>query len=122
MNIGSELALNNTIFLNISLMEKHNIYQYISQSPEDSWMSFNIDRINNNNLRFRFMENIEAKFHTHTDSDECFFVVSGTVYIDTENETYILNMHDLLVIPANTKHRARVDGKALILVIDGIDK
>jgi cupin superfamily acireductone dioxygenase involved in methionine salvage len=36
--------------------------------------------------------------------------------------TYILNMYDLLVIPANIKHRARVSEQALILVIDGIDK
>lgn len=101
-------------------MEKYSLNNFDSGVTE-KWESFYISQVNSNNVRFRIMEDVTANWHLHSTSDEFFYVISGTVYIDTEDETYMLNANELLVIPAKTKHRTRVEGKATLLVIDKIE-
>ncbi|HIK06164.1 MAG TPA: cupin domain-containing protein [Trichormus sp. M33_DOE_039] len=67
------------------------------------------------------MEDITANWHSHDVSDELFYVISGIVHIDTEYGTETLNSNDLFIVPAKTKHRARVEGRATLLIIDKID-
>ena len=67
------------------------------------------------------MEDITANWHTHTGSDELFYVMSGTFHMDTEHDTRAIRPGELFVVPAGTRHRGRVEGRATMLVIDGID-
>lgn len=101
-------------------MEKHNLLD-LANGITESWKSFNISQVNGNNVRFRVMEDVTARWHSHDASDELFYVISGTVHIDTEDETHTLNANELFVVRAKTKHRARVEGRATILVIDNIE-
>ncbi|KAF3886497.1 MULTISPECIES: cupin domain-containing protein [Nostocales] len=101
-------------------MEKHNL-KHLGDGIVESWKSFNISQVNSNNVRFRVMENVTASWHSHSTSDELFYVISGTVHIDTEDGTHTLSANELLIVPAKTKHRARVEGKATLLVIDKIE-
>lgn len=101
-------------------MEKYNL-QSLLESITDNWKSFNISQVNGNNVRLRVMENMTARWHSHDHSDELFYVISGTVYIDIEDRTQTLNPNELFVVPAKTKHRARVEGRATLLVIDKIE-
>ncbi|MEA5565955.1 cupin domain-containing protein [Anabaena sp. UHCC 0399] len=100
-------------------MEKHNLLD-LANGITESWKSFNISQVNGNNVRLRIMEDVTARWHSHDASDELFYVISGTVHIDTEDETHTLNANELFVVRAKTKHRARVEGRATILVIDNI--
>ena len=50
----------------------------------DAWKSFDVATVNDNAVRFRVMENRVANWHVHDDSDELFYVVSGTVTMDTD--------------------------------------
>jgi len=86
----------------------------------DAWRSFNVATVNGNRVRFRVMENTTAKWHVHENSDELFYVVSGTVLMDTERGVSKIQSRQLLVIPAGMRHRARVEGRATLLVIDSI--
>ena len=86
----------------------------------DAWRSFNVATVNGNRVRFRVMENTTANWHVHENSDELFYVVSGTVLMDTERGVGEIKSRQLLVIPAGTRHRARVEGRATLLVIDNI--
>jgi quercetin dioxygenase-like cupin family protein len=67
------------------------------------------------------MEDITANWHAHTGSDELFYVMSGTIHMDTEHGTRTIHPGELFVEPAGTRHRGRVEGRATMLVIDGID-
>ena len=86
----------------------------------DAWRSFNVATVNGNRVRFRVMENTTANWHVHENSDELFYVVSGTVLMDTERGVGEIQSRQHLVIPAATRHRARVEGRATLLVIDNI--
>src|SRR5947207_13481045 len=84
----------------------------------DTWKSFDLATVNGNTVRFRVMENTTANWHVHEDSDALFYVVSGTVLMDTERGAREIQSKQLLVIPAGTRHRARVEGRATLLVVD----
>ena len=61
--------------------------------------------------------------HLHTDTDEMFVVLSGSVTIDTENGSFKLNANDCMVVKAGTKHRARTDETAtLMTLINTVDE
>ena len=47
-------------------------------------------------------------------------MIAGAVSLDTEHGTYPLSAGQLLVVPAGMRHRARVDGRATLLVVDNI--
>jgi len=64
------------------------------------------------------MEEATANWHSHEDSDELFLVLSGIVAIDTEHGTHTLRTHELFVVPAGLRHRARVEGRATLFVAD----
>lgn len=85
-----------------------------------SWKSFDVATVNGNAVRFRVMENTTANWHVHEHTDELFYVVSGTVLLDTEHGVREIQPGQLLVIPAGTRHRARVEGRATVLVVDNI--
>jgi mannose-6-phosphate isomerase-like protein (cupin superfamily) len=101
-------------------MKKNNLLSWANEITE-SWKSVNISQVNGNNVRLRVMEDVTAGWHSHDTSDEFFYVISGIVHIDTEHGTQTLKPNELFVVPAKTKHRARVDGRATLLVIDKID-
>jgi mannose-6-phosphate isomerase-like protein (cupin superfamily) len=83
----------------------------------DAWKSFDVARVNGNSVRFRVMENKTADWHVHEHSDELFHVISGTVLIDTEDGVREIRSGQLFVVPQGTRHRARVEGRATLLVI-----
>jgi mannose-6-phosphate isomerase-like protein (cupin superfamily) len=86
----------------------------------DAWKSFDVATVNGNSVRFRVMENMTANWHVHEHSDELFYVVSGTVLMDMEHGVREIRPGQLLVVPAGTRHRARVEGRASILVVDNL--
>ena len=86
----------------------------------NSWMSFDVATVNGNAVRFRVMENKTANWHVHERSDELFYVLSGAVFMDTEDGTRRIDAGELFVVPAGTRHRARVEGRATLLVVDNI--
>jgi mannose-6-phosphate isomerase-like protein (cupin superfamily) len=86
----------------------------------DVWKSFDVATVNGNAVRFRVMENTTANWHVHEHCDELFYVVTGTVLMDTECGVREIQSKQLLVIPAGMRHRARVEGRATLLVVDNI--
>jgi mannose-6-phosphate isomerase-like protein (cupin superfamily) len=92
----------------------------LQKGVRDSWKSFDVASINGNAVRLRVMENTAANWHVHEHSDELFYVVSGSVFIDTEEGTREMSPGDLFVVPSGTRHRARADGRATLLVVDRI--
>lgn len=101
-------------------MKKYNLSTLDNEIAE-SWKNLNLSQVNGNNIRLRILEDITANWHSHDVSDELFYVISGIVHIDTEYGTETLNSNDLFIVPAKTKHRARVEGRATLLIIDKID-
>jgi mannose-6-phosphate isomerase-like protein (cupin superfamily) len=95
------------------------------QSPQrdvtEAWKSLDLASVNGNAVRLRVMQGTTANWHVHETSDELFYVISGTFYMDTEHGTKLIEAGQLFVVPAGTRHRGRVEGRATLLVIDSID-
>jgi mannose-6-phosphate isomerase-like protein (cupin superfamily) len=85
----------------------------------DAWKSFDIATVNGNAVRLRVMEHRTASWHVHDDSDELFYVISGTNFMDTEHGVNEINAGQLFVVPKGTRHRARVEARATMIVVDG---
>jgi mannose-6-phosphate isomerase-like protein (cupin superfamily) len=92
----------------------------LQRGVTEAWKSFDVATVNGNAVRCRVMQDVTANWHVHDGSDELFFVTSGTVYLDTERGTQKLVPGQLFVVPSGTRHRARVEGRATLLVIDDI--
>ena len=86
----------------------------------DAWKSFDVATVNGNAVRFRLMRDVTAKWHVHESSDELFYVISGTVYIEIGHDTRENRSGQLFVVPAGTQHRARVEGRATMLIVHEI--
>lgn len=89
------------------------------EHPE-SWFAQTLTSHNGVNLKFRVMRGTTADFHVHTNSPECFFVLSGSIHIDMESGSIGLSPGQFFEVPAGIKHRSRVDGEATVLVFDGL--
>jgi mannose-6-phosphate isomerase-like protein (cupin superfamily) len=70
------------------------------------WRSFDLGEVNGNAARLRVMESMTANWHTHAESDELFYVISGTFHMDTEQGSHEIRSGELFVVPAGTRHRA----------------
>jgi mannose-6-phosphate isomerase-like protein (cupin superfamily) len=103
-------------------MEPLSVYDLNSlhTSGSEAWKSLDVATVNGNAVRCRVMQDVTANWHVHDSSDELFLVISGTAYLDTERGTQKLDAGQLFVVPSGTRHRARVEGRATLLVIDDI--
>ena len=95
-----------------------NIFEEIKQSG-DSWFSKIIGEPNGSPVAIRVMNNVTAPFHTHETTDEMFIVLSGKVFIDTDIGIQEFTSGQAHTVPAGTRHRARVEGRAELIIIGG---
>ena len=91
----------------------------ILANKEDTWFTKNIGEPNGNPVNIRVMNNYIAPFHTHENSDEMFIVISGTLFIDMTKHNIELNEGESYTVSAGVEHRARVEGRAELIVIGG---
>ncbi|MEO9902534.1 cupin domain-containing protein [Nisaea sp.] len=60
----------------------------------------------------------EFNWHDHTDSDDFFLVLKGSIRIETEQGNVTLNPGELYVVPRGVKHRPVADEEAHLLLIE----
>ncbi len=102
------------------MLEKYDL-KALSDAVCDTWKNVNFTTVNGLNVRLRIVSNKAANFHSHADSDELFCCLEGTAFLDVEvGSSVALQPHQLTVVPRNTRHRLRAEGRAVVLVIDAI--
>ena len=90
----------------------------IAAKATEAWHSETLATVNGVNLRFRVMRDTQAQLHTHEDSPECFFVLTGQITIDTTAGSQTVGPGQFFRVEAGVSHRARVTGQAQLLVLD----
>jgi mannose-6-phosphate isomerase-like protein (cupin superfamily) len=60
----------------------------------------------------------EFSWHSHSDSDELFLVISGDFGIEFRGGLTKLAPGEMLIVPAGTEHRPLAVGECHILVLD----
>lgn len=102
------------------MLEKHEL-KTLSDAVSDAWRNVNFAKVNGLDVRLRIITDRAANFHTHADSDELFCCLEGVAHLDTtDGDTTTLKPQELAIVPRNTSHRLRVEGRAVVLVIDAI--
>ena len=92
----------------------------MSDETRQVWQSVDLATVNGNIVRSRTMEKFTARWHTHADSDEFFYVLSGLFYLDTDAGTIEIRAGESFVVPAGVRHRGRAEIRTTLLVVDRI--
>ena len=57
-------------------------------------------------------------WHQHSNTDEVFIVIEGTINIEFEDETVKLDAGEMIVVPKGKKHRPYANEEAKIMLVE----
>jgi len=83
----------------------------------DSWWNQTLTQVNDSVVRLAGIEG-EFHWHKHDEDDEFFFVLSGRLYIDLEDQTIELGPHQGVTISKGVMHRPRAPEKVVMLMVE----
>ncbi|MPT46894.1 MAG: cupin domain-containing protein [Sphingobium sp.] len=89
------------------------------------WHSVDLLSFNGGPVRHRTMAEVEAQWHSHSQSDELFFFLSGELEMDVrakdgDAQTYVFRPGQMMMVHAGYEHRARSCGISSMIVMDAI--
>jgi mannose-6-phosphate isomerase-like protein (cupin superfamily) len=85
-----------------------NVAERVSQRLV-SWANEQIGVFNTAQVNVRSMYKTTSDWHVHPKTDEMFLVLSGSVIIEIEQDSFALSENDRLIVKAGMRHRARTD-------------
>jgi mannose-6-phosphate isomerase-like protein (cupin superfamily) len=83
----------------------------------DKWFNQTLTAVNDSVVRLGILDG-EFHWHKHDTEDEFFFVVSGRLYIDLEDETIELAPYQGVTISQGIIHRPRTLEKTVVLMVE----
>ncbi len=86
-------------------------------SFSDHWNPRIVGRYNGNEIRIAKVEG-EFTWHSHSETDELFLVISGDFAIEFRDGLRRLQPGELIVVPRGTEHRPVANGECQILMLD----
>jgi len=97
-------------------MKKINLEQKFSLFNEH-WTPKIIAELNDYQIKVVKVEG-DFVWHDHSDTDEFFFVIEGTLFIEFESETMELNAGELYVVPKGVQHRPFAHDECKVMLIE----
>lgn len=83
---------------------------------KEPWSPKVIARVNDQVIRLAMFKG-SYPFHKHSNEDELFYVLRGTMTIQIENDqTLVLNQGDLAVIPQGLNHNPTSESESYVLM------
>ena len=100
-------------------LTKLNVFD-LTKNITDDWKNFIVSEINDHVVRLSVLQR-DFHWHSHSESDEMFYVIEGKLFVDLENTTEEINPGEMITIPKNIKHRTRSNERTLILCFESKD-
>ena len=97
-------------------MNKVNLTEKFALFSEH-WTPKIIAEINDYQIKIVKVEG-DFVWHDHSDTDEFFFVIEGTLFIEFESETMELNAGELYVVPKGVQHRPFAKAECKVMLIE----
>jgi mannose-6-phosphate isomerase-like protein (cupin superfamily) len=97
-------------------LEKIDVNDVVAKNQEQ-WFNQTLSKINDSVLRVGIIQG-EFHWHKHDNDDELFYVVSGKLYVDTENGNFELGPNEGVTVPRGVMHRTRAEEKTVMLMIE----
>lgn len=83
----------------------------------DKWFNQTLTKVNDSVVRLGIVEG-EYHWHKHDNDDEFFYVVTGQLLIDLENQTIELNPGQGVTITKGVMHRPRAPKRTMMLMVE----
>ena len=84
---------------------------------KDKWFNQTLCKVNSSLLRLGVFEG-EFHMHKHNTDDEVFFVLQGSIILETENGTFELGENEGICVPKGVMHRPIAEKRAIVLMIE----
>ncbi len=98
-------------------LEVIDINDYVERTKE-KWINYTLSGVNDSLIRLGIFEG-EFHWHHHDREDEFFFVISGKLLLDLENETIELSPNQGYTVPRGITHRTRANEKTVVIMVEG---
>ena len=107
-----------TTNLNIQFdhLEKMDVNEMV-KACTDPWFNQTLTQVNESVVRLGIVEG-EYHWHKHDNDDEFFFVLSGQLLIDLEDQTIELNPNQGVTITKGVMHRPRAPKRTVMLMVE----
>ena len=89
----------------------------IVKNCTDKWFNQTLTQVNDSVARIGIVEG-EYHWHKHDDDDEFFFVLSGKLFIELEDQTIELGENQGTTISKGVMHRPYAPTKTVMLMIE----
>ena len=90
----------------------------IVDSCEEKWFNRTLSNVNDCVVRLGIVQG-EFHWHKHDKEDEFFYVVSGCLLLDLENQSFELGPQQAFMVPRGVMHRTRATVPTVMLMIEG---
>ena len=97
-------------------MKKINLEEKFAMFNE-RWTPKIITELNDYQIKIVKVEG-DFVWHDHSDTDEFFLVIKGTLFIEFEEETMELNTGELYVVPKGVQHRPYALEECKVMLIE----
>ena len=104
--------MNRQIPLPVNFTEKFAVFN-------DQWAPKIIAQMNDYQFKLVRLQG-EFVWHEHTDTDETFIVLEGSLVIDFKEGSVTLNAGEMVVVPNGCLHRPRADTEAKLLLVEPV--
>ena len=104
--------MNRQIPLPVNFTEKFAVFN-------DQWAPKIIAQMNDYQFKLVRLQG-EFVWHEHTDTDETFIVLEGSLVIDFKEGAVTLNAGEMVVVPKGCLHRPRADTEAKLLLVEPV--
>lgn len=85
---------------------------------KEKWYNQTLCRVNNSLVRLGVFNEGEFHWHKHDNEDEFFFVLNGELFIEFEDKTVALGLHQGITVPKGVKHRPFVKVPTAVLMVE----
>ena len=102
--------------INYDYLEKIDVPKIIAET-NDKWFNQTLCKVNSSVLRLGIFEG-EFHLHKHENDDEVFFVLDGSLIIETEKGNFNLEKYEGVCIPKGILHRPIAHKKTIVLMIE----
>ena len=104
--------------VNYDYLEKINVPEIVKNCT-DKWFNQSLCNVNSSVFRLGIFEG-EYHLHNHDHDDEVFFVIEGSIILETEKGNFELGQYEGVCVPKGVMHRPIAKNKAVVLMIENI--
>jgi len=91
----------------------------VIDAHKTGWYNQTLCKVNGNLIRLGVFNEGDFHWHKHDNEDEFFFVLKGELFVEFNDETVVLKLHQGLNVPKGVMHRTYVKQPTAVIMVEG---